>query len=149
MVPRGLTLKDLSGWGTAATNRRILDNAILEALSERNGMLPSGSQLHYKQLFNFHYSDGAKMLTVGGLLYDQGQAGKVTGAFDGLSFIRSGEAPYSIEIPKLTYREMRYLDSHLPGCSYSDLQSHGIPESDFRKYSETYRHFPTYAETDI
>lgn len=88
-------------------------------------------------MFNFNYRDGARMLTMGGLLYDRGQAGIVNGAFDGLSFIRPDEEPYLIEIPYLTYREMRYLDTHLPDSSYADLDSQGIPESDSTKYSQT------------
>lgn len=88
-APRDLTKKDLVGWSMANTSRRIIMNEIDEILSARNGPLPNRSKLKYQQLFNFHYSDGAKMLTIGGLLHDEGQANMVSGAFDRLPFVCS------------------------------------------------------------
>lgn len=148
-VPRDVEKKSLVGWKMADTSRRIIVNEILEVLNARNGALPTGSKLQYQQLFNFHYRDGARMLTIGGLLYDEGQESKVSGAFDRLPFIRSDSESYLIEVPNLTYREMRHLDSQLPNCGYDDLDAQGIPEADFNKYSRTYRYFPTYTEAEM
>ena len=54
--------------------------------------------MNYRQLFNFNYADGPKMLTTGGLFYDEGHEDRVNGGgFDRLGFIRfSGNAPYLI-----------------------------------------------------
>ena len=67
----GLTDDKLGGWGTADAYRKIIDNEIGGILAARNGALAPGSKLRYEQLFNFQYEDGVKMVTVGGLLYDE------------------------------------------------------------------------------
>lgn len=72
-VPEGLTKARLAGWGTANVYRQIITNEILTTLNSRNGGRRKGTQFLYKQFFNFHYADTAKMLTVGGLFYDEGQ----------------------------------------------------------------------------
>jgi hypothetical protein len=72
-VPLTITGKDLRGWDNAKIFSRIILNEIQETLNDRNGGLHPSSKLHFRQLFNFHYSDGAKMLTVGGLLFEEGQ----------------------------------------------------------------------------
>lgn len=149
-VPSNITLQDLGGWKTADVYRRIVENEILETLSQRNGGRPAGSKFQYKQLFNFRYSDGAKMLTVGGLLHDEGQSPHVEKcAFETLHFVRSGFNPYFIEVPNLTYREIRHLDTQLPNDDYKQLLASAIPENDLEKYARVYRYFPAFAEADM
>ena len=105
----------------------------------------------YKQLFNFHYSDGAKMLTVGGIVYDRGQSGIVAKCdFDEMPFVASGAEPYKIATPCLTYRERRRLDAKLPidaGASLADEL--GIPRKHLDMYAKVYRYFPNFAETEL
>lgn len=154
-VPADIAEKDLPGWKTAGVIRRIILNQIKETLSNRNGGLRKALKLDYKQLFNFNYEDGAKMLTVGGLLYDEGIAGKVNScAFERLDFTRFGEEPYKIETPYLTNREIRSIDAKLCEVAESDkikqlALEFGIPESDAEIYSKIYRYFPTFAESDF
>ncbi|MBI3760706.1 MAG: hypothetical protein HY260_02450, partial [Chloroflexi bacterium] len=134
----------------AATYRRIVHNEILETLNQRNGSRSLGSRYQYKQIFYFHYSDGAKMVTVGGLVYDEGLSPHVEKcAFENLPFVRTSDDPYLIEVPNLTYREIRHLDSQLPVDDYKVLQAPDIPETDLKKYGQVYRYFPTFAEADM
>ena len=149
-VPLGVTGKDLKSWGEAKVYRKIITNEIFQTLTQRNGGLEVGNQIKYKQLFNFHYADGARMLTVGGLLYAEKQSKTVAKcAFDNLSFFCSDDKPYKIEIPNLTYRELRRLDEHLPVADVGNLQVTPIPEEDVEKYARVYRYFPTFAETEM
>lgn len=149
-VPDDVMGKHLSKWGTAAAYRRIIANEIETTLVERNGALEAGSKLRFKPLFHFRYADNAKMLTVGGLLFDEGQDALVSSCnFEKLDFIRTNGEPYLIEAPNLTYREIRHLDRQLPCSAVADLDAPGVPADDIRKYSDVYRYFPTFAETEI
>src|SRR5258708_493606 len=140
----------LRKWGTANLYRRMINNKILETLRDKNGIRQPGSKYHYKQLFNFNYSDGAKMLTTGGIIYDEGQERMVAKcSFESLLFVRTNDVPCLIEVPKLTFRELRLLDAQLPLDGERTLSAHKIPEDDLRKYSEVYRYFPTFAEAEL
>lgn len=139
-----------SGWETANIYYRVIKNEIQEHLSTRNGPRPTNNKFEFKQLFNFHYSDNAKMLTVGGVLIESGQSHTFDScAFQDLPFVSLNEIPYLIELPLLTYREIRYLDSKLPNEQIEELKGNGIPEKELREYSKLYRYFPTFAESEM
>ena len=145
-VPYSLKSSDLSGWGIARAYRNIINSAIEKALVVRNSALPAAAHLHYHQIFNFHYSDNAKMLTVGGLIYDAGQkAALAKCAFDLLSFVRNGDEPFLIETPNLTFKEMRELDSKFPNSPIALP----IPPSEVERYKRTYRFFPKFVEAEV
>lgn len=147
-VPGGITNQALAGWGMSKACRSIIHNEIEESLKYRNGGLPKGSRFKYRQLFNFQYEDGAKMLTVGGILHDEGQEHIVDRcAFDKLSFYRPDETPYKIEPPLLTFKEVRALDKLIPiENGQCELP---LPPSDVAKYEKYYRYFPHFAEAEI
>lgn len=148
-VPAGITAKDLRAWGTARVYRKIIHNEIEETVVDRNGDKPSGNEILYRQLFNFHYADNAKMLTVGGLLYDQGLSARVQScAFEQLSFVRPREDPFLIAPPNLTYKELRHLDTMLPVDPANPPNLLGVPAIDVTKYAEMYRYFLTFAEME-
>jgi len=150
-VPGGLKARDLAGWGLSGVVRGIVDDHIRAMLKQRNGGSGRKGELLYRQLFNFQYADGAKMLTVGGLLYDSGLAGARACRFDP-SFTRDGSDAFTIQVPKLTNREIRYLDSLLPNAvarlsEHPDAQH--IPVEDLDDYQEIYRFFPTFSEAEL
>jgi hypothetical protein len=148
-VPRSASNESLGGWGTAAVYREIINEQITVSLGERNTGQPEAAHFHYRQLFNFEYQDGAKMLTLGGLVFDAGQKGVYNGcAFDDFDFFREGDDAYTIDIPRLTLKEMRHLEAQLPGSAYSDLSSVGIPEPDAKIYAEVYRYFPKFVDIE-
>lgn len=137
----------LSGWGLAATCRRIMLNEIFETLSKRNGSREN--KLIFQQLFNFQYADGAKMLTIGGIIYEEGQEHIVEQcAFRHLDFTSNDEKPYVIDPPNLSFREIRHLDTYLPN-RVAEIKAHGVPQEDIAKYTKYYRHFPTFSEAEI
>jgi len=150
-VPASTVARDLNGWGTAKVFRSIIDNHNNTILTERNGGLVQGKKICYQQLFNFHYADNAKMLTVGGIIYDQSQQSLVDNCgFDRLTFVRKDESPYHIVSPLLTYREIRHLDRQLPGQPEDAVPTaDGVPEKDRNNYKEIYRYFPSFTDVDL
>ncbi len=140
--------RSLTGWGLAKACRLVIKNAIDETLKQRNGVLLQNNKMNYKQLFNFHYQDGAKMLTTGGIFTDDSHYRTLSScAFDQLEFIKSDDEPYTINVPKLTYKEIRALDKVIPlGNEECKVP---VPLGDVEKYQQVYRYFPHFAETEI
>ena len=138
---------------------QIINDEILDVISNRNGGLNKYNKLNYRQLFHFIYNDGTPMLTVGGIIYkshEQALVDKMN--FGKLDFIRHGEIPFGIEVPKLTYKEISALDSLLPRLvnkTNNKLRRDKkviiphLPEEDIKKYSKIYRHFPNFAEANF
>lgn len=148
-VPRDVDATDLVGWGTAKVSHRIIMNEIEKVISDRNALLNDPERLSFKQLFNFHYQDSVRMLTVGGIIYAENESGKFRDCdFGSLAFLKSGTTPYRIELPRLTFREIHHLNSQLPIDS-SKLKSKGIRADELRKYAKVYRWFPSFAEVEM
>jgi hypothetical protein len=143
---RSLKGSDLAEWGLARVSRQIIDAEIARTLKDRNAPLDAESRVSYEQLFNFHYADGAKMLTVGGIIRHARDASRIPeSTFDMLEFVRRAEDPYLIEAPVLTSRELTYLDRHLTrgfrGAGW-------LPQTECEKYKKVYRYHPTFAEVE-
>ncbi|MET3501646.1 hypothetical protein ABIC45_003258 [Mucilaginibacter rubeus] len=156
-VPAGTKESDLSRKNLNQTYLKIINNEIQEAISKRNGGIEDVSQkLSYNQLFNFKYADGADMFTTGGVIYQQSDQDKFQKArFEDLAYIKTGIDPFKIEIPNLTLKEIKYIESYLPqninlttgklkGVKPADDPD--LPPSDVLKYTSIYRYFPNYTE---
>jgi hypothetical protein len=146
----------LAGWGTARVYRDIIHNKIKDVLRERNFGLASENKMKYLQIFNFQYADGAKMLTVGGVLYDEGLSPQIASCqFERLEFVKTHGEAYRISVLSLTYREIRFLDKFLPISDETELEDLlrdkeiYIPPRDVKHYGNLYRYFPNFAETDV
>ncbi len=149
-VPNDLQKKDLTGWNTAETYRRIISNVIRDQIRKRNGGLPECNQMMWQQVLSFDYADGAKMTTIGGVIFDRGQKPHFQKcAFTNLEFVRIDDESYHIAVPMLTYRELRYLDKQLPHAAPEKIEANGIPPEDIQAYGKVYRYFPTFAEADL
>lgn len=156
-VSSSLTGKDLANWGTAKAYRTIINNQIQETLKRRNGIISPGNHFEYSQIFNFHYSDGAKMLTVGGIFYEESQDLILAKCgFKHLDFYRDGTDAYLIEPPLLTFKEMRELERHfpvsaaIPGTPISSTDiGKFLSSKDIDRYESVYRYFPHFTEADI
>lgn len=150
-IPDDVDGRNLKGWEEAEIYRRIIKNQILETLSQRNGGRDPGNKMKYKQLFNFHYADGPNMLTAGGIIYNEEFENMVNGCgFEKLEFVSLlGDAPYLIEVPSLTYREIQHLDAQLPLGGHTNLKAKSIPKEDLERYARVYRYFTTFAEADM
>ncbi|GAH69783.1 unnamed protein product, partial [marine sediment metagenome] len=142
--------ESLAGWNTAKVSRRIITNEIYSTINARNGGRQEEDKLSYKQIFNFHYADGHKMLTVGGLFHNESQSDLYEKCgFKDFNFIKDGEEAYKIEVPNLTIREIQYLNKQLPCQDISSIETFNIPIEDIRKYAEIYRYFPVFVDAEI
>jgi hypothetical protein len=149
-IPHGISEAKLGEWGTANTYREIITNEINEKINARNGTRPRGSKFIYKQLYNFHYADGSKMLTVGGLIHDEGQKSIVAKcAFDDFDFVRADKDAYEIRAPSLTLKEIHLLDKQLPCTDITQIKANSIPQEDILHYSRVYRYYPAFVDAEI
>jgi hypothetical protein len=145
-IPRYVSGKHLKGWGTASVFREIITNEIDAALAERNGLRAAGATLQYRQLFNFNYADGAKMMTCGGMIIDHGQQAIFSQCdFNALDFVRRNREPYLIEVPTLTLREVRRLEEQLPRTIRARLALPGVSKADINAYAKIYRYWHPFA----
>lgn len=146
-VPSSIEAMHLSKWGMAKACREIVTNEILQTIDSRCTALSRTARLRYDQLFNFHYSDGTKMLTVGGIFLDAKDQKRlsVKQNFKDLEFFRFDDQVYTIASPILTLREMHYLDERLPRCATFPKW---LPKEEREKYSKVYRYYPNYTEVE-
>jgi hypothetical protein len=146
-LPPGISGKDLRGKGLAKVSRRLITSTISEVLSIRNSLNTDTQKVAYHQIFNFEYSDGPLMLTVGGVLVSKEDEEKLnTCSFGDINFVKQGEEAYSIRVPCLTPKEIRYLNAQLPFMASMSLDLPGVPPSDSKQYAELYRYFPVFTE---
>jgi hypothetical protein len=148
-VPTDLIDQELTGRGLSAASRRILNNKVQETLAARNGPRAVGARMRFRQLFNFEYADESRMLTFGGVFFEEGQTAIAASCnFDLLPFIRNGADPYRIEVPKLTFKEIHYLQSQLPGNG-RPIERNGVPAEEVDRFRQVYRYFPVFTPTEI
>jgi hypothetical protein len=148
-LPADVKGTDLSGWGMAAVLRRIVVNQILRTLTDRSAVLEAPHKLQFEQLFHFHYADGKKMMSVGGLILDGQDRTKLASKhFKDLSFYQPEAQPYLIESPLLTLREIKLLDEKLPRSAPDVVRPKWIPETERKKYGKVYRYFPSFSEVE-
>lgn len=129
----------------------IIDQEIHNILSNRNGVLASNKKICFKQIFNFLYRDSSLMLTTGGIIYEKGQEQKIKEmAFENLEFVMQESSFFSINVPNLTYREIRALDTLLPKHNIEEITEEiPLKIKDIRDYSLIYRYFPAFAEASL
>ncbi len=146
-VPNGITTDGhLADWKLAEVGRTVIDSAIREAVRNRS---TRAAQMSYEQLFNFHYRDGARMSTVGGLLLNDTDRGDLKRcSFNDLSYVKAGDDACLISVPFLTNREVRSLDRHLPATA-AGTSVEMIPQRDRDAYADIYRFFPTFVDAEF
>jgi hypothetical protein len=150
-IPIDITSKDLTGWNFSELCRKIIGNNIDEAINYRSGPKEEDNKIQFVQLYNFEYQDGARMLTYGGILIEKSQMAILASCdFSSLSFTcPKNDEPYRIEVPKLTFKEIRHLNSQLPLKTNEDLEGKAIPQEDLNRFKKIYRYFPAFTEADI
>ena len=147
-LPAGTDGADLRGQGVARVFRNVIDNLVQEEISVRNIDLSEKERVQYRQLFHFHYKDGAQMVTVGGIFYRASEEKKFEACgFGSLPFVRNEAEPCTIRTPCLTPKEMRHLNAQLPKkASTRILRVPGVPDADVQCYADIYRYFPAFSE---
>ncbi|MFK0522840.1 O-methyltransferase [Paenibacillus illinoisensis] len=147
-TPEGLTNSDLEFWKSAEVFKDIINNNIKEVLESRNKT--ESDKFNFEQLYYLGYADGAKMLTYGGVIFQESEKHLFESCnFNDLRFINKSNIINIIDVPSLTYKEVRHLDSQLPHEVLSEIAAPGVKREDVEKYSKLYKLFPSFSETEI
>jgi hypothetical protein len=149
-----ITKKKLAGTGFFQECFSVLQKRINEIIENRNGIGEGKTKLHFKPLVKISYDDGAKMFTIGGLLYSTDQSKLLESLpFSSLDYINPESGHYEIESPNLTFREIRHIDSKLALIQPTDkdINKHckPVPALEAAKYLKIYRYFPTFTYADV
>jgi hypothetical protein len=142
-VAKKITMPEVS-----SVFRTIMTQELRDGINERNAGMPKEQRIVFEQIFNFEYSDKAPMLTVGWVIFDEGQRGQFAQCeFQKLKFVRSGKEPFVIAPPFLTPHEMQELNrcDEIGTYRSSDLP---LPAEERKNYEDIRRYWPTsgYAE---
>ena len=151
MIPATWNAERVANEGMTDLYREVVSNHISKVLEDRNGVESSRRNWEFKQLLNFRYKDSASMATFGGILYRNQDAPKFDACrFGNLEFVRcENQPPFEIKAPKLTFREIRHLDSHLPGKTGPFRHCGTIPRGFTDQYRQVYRYFPAFVEAEV
>lgn len=134
LIGDDLNASDISGWGPAQIERRVLQATAHSVGREAHGM-------PFRQLFNFHYADDAKMLTWGGIVTSASVDRTIDACrFDDLDFVRTSADAFEISVPVLTQREIAYLETELVGSTTGVLPKiQGVEAKDIQSFAQVYR----------
>ncbi|MGE5474811.1 MAG: O-methyltransferase [Ignavibacteriales bacterium] len=145
--------KDLSRNRIHRVIKQMYDNIVKEALYEKNAL---NSKYVFKQLIYFKYSDGAPMITIGGILIrEEDEAVFDKCGFNQLNYISQNDEPFEIESPKLTYKEIQEVNKYLPIDDITTIDLPFLPKDkilikkereNINNYVKLYRYFPYYME---
>jgi hypothetical protein len=150
LVPNDIDVKDLSAEKDFLLIQRMLTNKILETLNNRNHKLKEPEKLTFNQLFLFTYKDSSNMISFGGFIDFKSNNFKLSDYnLDKFEFIKTQNERFKIEPPTLSYKEIHFLNTHLPNTekdfiNIKDLNF--IPEGDLIKYRTLYKYLPTYMD---
>jgi hypothetical protein len=146
-IPIDLKPIDLTGKKLANLYKRIINNQLKESVSNANSARSEKEKLNYKQIFNFRYADGSRMLTVGWLFFEQSYCNVAEKCNFSKHFnATKSDNPYEIDVPNLTLKEIQYLDSQMPTDDCDAVNRICIPLKDIECYAELYKYFPSFVE---
>jgi len=121
-------------------------DAISRAISE--GIL-GRPEVRFLPLFNFIYSDGHLMLTVGGMIGTGTERRKIVKGPIAKALYYRGDwkaEPCRISVPRLTRKERQFLDSKMPCGENWKPKEFELDAESVAAYREIYRFCPAYAE---
>jgi len=113
----------------------------------------SGREETFHPLFSFIYTDGAPMITIGGMIVDDEMIKKikVCKLEKKYQFIK-GQTPFLINVPPLTSKEKIAIDQLLPDDNPIDIEAlksiigFDIKSKQIRDYEKFYKFYPVFAE---
>lgn len=147
-----LTPKDMKGKNELIVVADTFNVAVKNAISERNKTIHQECDYYSAdQVAFFSYSDSSPMITLGWIIFNNSDEEKIKKCgIDELDFYRkSGEAPYSIEVPILTYKELAVLNKNMPDPSFPIKEADFLTKNEIEEYKRIYRYYPTTIETGL
>jgi hypothetical protein len=144
-IPEETFDDDLVGRPFAALSRRMLLAEIEAAVSIR-APRSGPDMIQFEPICSFEYADDALMTTVVGAFYSHAERLKLQECdFSSLDFIKNREEVVDIQVPKLTFREMRVLEAQLPDLQGVGVELGSIPAGEAQRFIDFYRYLPTFA----
>lgn len=151
-IPSAIKSQELGQKNICKIYGKIIHNEISETLNKRNKALGENDKIVYKQIINYNYSDGAKMMTLGFIFYKKEDEQKfIDCKFNELTTYSGDENEVTINAPKLTTDEIRVLNKILPKREGTPYEVSEIKNKSFtdaaEEYSEVYQFFPQFSES--
>jgi hypothetical protein len=123
--------------------RTILTQELKDGLSARNAGRPAGQKFTHEQILFFRYKDGAPMLTIAWIIFEEGQRPTFDHcAFGTLPFYSSGDIPFVISPPLLTSPEIREIDRCNDAGTFRLLSDLPFPATQVERYQTLRRYWP-------
>lgn len=119
-----------------------------EFIPDRNAGVPVEEKVEFEQLINLVYTDTSLMFTFGGVILDSEKKELFSEIeLDSYEFVSRNDDFYDLPQPELTFTETRILEEYMPN-SYEELDL-AIPKEDIEAFSEVYRYFPRFTESEL
>jgi hypothetical protein len=128
--------------------RSALGEAVKASLDRSDSLSSRGSC----QFLNFHYDDGCEMMTVGYFLGGETETNTGSVKLDQFAYYRGDKDYFEINPPKLTFKEIRSLNEHMPcleGGIATIVQDVPLSEEFVRAYRNFYQYFPVFTEVEL
>lgn len=121
---------------------RVLRDAMQEIASRRM------EGLRFAPVFNYFYKDGARMVTVGGMIASHEELAVVRRVTDTYKEFYTADHPCRIAAPPLTPKEKATLDTLLPSSVSIDEKKLGfaLEKDQIEQYRKFYRQYPVFWE---
>jgi hypothetical protein len=137
------------GWTRSNFTLDNLPHTVATIVFNAIGNGVTGRSVQFIPLFNFVYSDGHRMLTVGGVVGSDSHARQIaTCDFSRQPFIRrsldTGE--FVIAVPRLTRKERLLLDREMPCADTWNPSEFELAQDEILRYRDIYRYYPAFAE---
>ncbi len=130
---------------------QIINLLIQETLERRR---ENGENVFVKQVVYITYNDGVEMNTLGWIFFNENEKNKITSIVDiDMPFLRFDEDPFNISIPKLTFKEIKAIESLFPNISLckkhfeKNNQGGFLAHTAISSHFEIYKYFSPFAET--
>lgn len=124
----------------------LLSNMLLSHF--QNSVHRSGRGNKFIPILNIFYSDGAPMITIGGIIADDLHEDLyIKSGIDKLDWV-SGKEQISLSIPPLTLKEKVAFDRLLPRSNLPTIGELGFPltEEQIESYNTYYKYYPIFGE---
>ena len=130
--------------------RQVLTMRLQAVCSDRNAV---NHEIGLRQIFNFRYKDGVRMLTFGWIFPNAEQAKHIDRNPSAMRAypISVNGTPVNIDAPALTFREIAHLRAQLPKkpSDQTFLQkAQPIQGESAEKFASLYRYFPSFANIE-
>lgn len=143
-IPPEIDDYDMYGRPFARLSRSMLRGEIQTALVARNRR--KTDNWRFEPICSFEYADGVLMTTIVGMFFEEADQNTFEQCkFDTLPFVMGADAPFIIDVPLITPKEFRYLESQLPLRAPSYLGIGTIPAQQARNFERLYRYLPNFA----